>query len=240
MDRKNIENLEAIFFDIDNTLYDQHKAYKKGLSLVVDEFDKLFENKDKEEVVEAFFKGDIELMKEFRDGASLESSRLTRMKKMLELLGIDKNYAEDVNDFFLDKYPKIDTPIDKAIHVIERLRESYKLGVISNGSKSIQLQKLESMGLKNHFKIIVLSEEIGIRKPEKKIFENAASQFDLSSNRCMYVGNLYETDVVGANNAGMLSCWLNQHGRELPPNGIEPDFRIRELVELLEVLHNNS
>jgi REG-2-like HAD superfamily hydrolase len=86
---------------------------------------------------------------------------------------------------------------------LERLRgEGYRLGVISNSDGRIEAL-LESVGLAPHFDFIIDSHVVGIEKPDPRIFHLACERAGVAPEDVVYVGDIYEIDVVGARGAGM-------------------------------------
>ena len=107
---------------------------------------------------------------------------------------------------------------------------------VSNGLADVQYRKLETMGLYDLFSCIVLSEVIGIRKPDPAIFQKAASLIHVKPAECLYVGDSYVNDVIGAKNAGMQACWLNPESIKPQDETIKADFIISKLEELPALL----
>ena len=117
--------------------------------------------------------------------------------------------------------------------VIKKLSSVLKVGVVSNGFVDIQYYKLEAIGIKNFLDCIILSDEVGIRKPNPKIFLKAAECLDINTGNCLYVGDSYEYDIIGSKKAGMISCWLNRKNIRLNHMDVKPDIEIKKLNELL-------
>jgi FMN phosphatase YigB (HAD superfamily) len=92
------------------------------------------------------------------------------------------------------------------------------------------------MGLYDLFSCIVLSEVVGIRKPDPAIFQKAASLIQIKPAECLYVGDSYINDVIGAKNAGMQACWLNPESLKPQDETIKADFIISKLEELPALL----
>jgi putative hydrolase of the HAD superfamily len=84
------------------------------------------------------------------------------------------------------------------------------------------------------FECIVLSEELGIRKPDPAIFWHAAELLDVAPGDCLYIGDSYDNDVVGAKRSGMHVCWFNPAG-EAASGEVKPDLEIRTLEEILRL-----
>jgi putative hydrolase of the HAD superfamily len=119
---------------------------------------------------------------------------------------------------------------------VREISRIFKIGVVSNGLPDVQYQKLETIGLRHLFNCIILSEEIGIRKPDPRIFSHAASLLQIPPQECLYVGDSCTNDIVGARNAGMQTCWLNRKQKNLNNKDQRADLIITGLEKLGELL----
>lgn len=120
--------------------------------------------------------------------------------------------------------------------MLEKLTGRYQLGVVSNGFADIQRHKLRKLGIEELFACVALSGELGIRKPEPRIFEKAVLLLHRDPSECLYVGDNYRHDVLGAANAGLHACWFNPEGAAPPPGCVQPGFDIRALYDLVPLL----
>ncbi len=227
------EEVDVVFFDIDGTLFDQRLAHELALKEIHHGWD-IFRGVTAEQLIKAFKIADEAALKRFHEGVDLEKVRSDRSRKVLELLDIDTGHAEEFNSLFYDTYPKMEAGF-KGIHeVIDRVEEDHDIGIISNGSKDVQTTKLEAVDLLNRFRTLVFSEEVGYRKPDERIFLHAANLIGARPNYCLYIGDFYMADIVGAHNAGMYTCWINHHGDR--PQGLKPDIELKGIDEILEVM----
>lgn len=115
------------------------------------------------------------------------------------------------------------------LEVLTRLRkEGYALGLVSNWDASCR-KVLEKNGLLSLLDPVVVSWEIGVEKPDRRIFERALSLCAETPEECLYVGDNYYDDGVGAASVGMACCILNPPGRlgieELRLPWVEEDIR---------------
>ena len=144
--------------------------------------------------------------------------------------------AQQLNDNFLTAMAEICQPLPGAVELLNRLKPHAKLGIITNGFAQLQDRRLEHTGLKDMFDWLVISEQVGIAKPAVAIFDHT---FNLMGNpnkeHILMVGDTVNSDILGAQNAGIDSCWLQHPGFELPP-GITPTYKITELVQLQQLL----
>ncbi len=141
--------------------------------------------------------------------------------------------AELVADFRMNAF-KACALQPGALGVLEQLRQrGVRLGVVTNGSVAAQQQKLDASGIAPFLEARVISEAVGLRKPDPAIFLEAASRLGAEPAACVFVGDHPEKDIVGAQGAGMRTVWL-RHGRTWPEQlRPQPTFEVSQLEELL-------
>lgn len=100
----------------------------------------------------------------------------------------------------------------------------------------MQQIRLERTGLRDYFDLLVISEQVGVAKPDSRIFDHALEQAgNPDRSRVLMVGDTAESDILGGINAGLSTCWLNTHHREQPA-GIQPTWTVASLSELEQLL----
>jgi HAD superfamily hydrolase (TIGR01509 family) len=228
-------HLQAILFDVDDTLFDRRGAQLMVLEILLREHGDAFAGIDKRTIIEAFLESDrVTTWEYYGETYSIEGIRLRRQQVFLDLLGLGETHAQALSEVYVAWYPRCDAPVDGAKAVVETLAARFPLGVISNGLPDVQYTKLETLALRHLFKCIVLSEELGIRKPDPAIFWRAAELLNIAPGDCLYIGDSYDNDVVGARQSGMHACWFNPDG-EAAPGPEKPDLEIRALEEILRL-----
>lgn len=115
---------------------------------------------------------------------------------------------------------------------LRELRKTYKLGVISNSMSGASKDFLEREGLASYFEVIVLSRDVGIRKPDPKIFSIALWRLGVKPSEAVHIGNSPEEDVAGAKGAGMKTVLL---GKEEQAK-VRPDLTVRSIADLPSAL----
>lgn len=129
------------------------------------------------------------------------------------------------------------------IQVLQTFHNSrVKMGVLSNWDFSLA-RILEEVGLAKYFSFILPSSEVGVQKPAREFFEHALQlaqrgEPNLQSSDCVYVGDHYDGDVVGARGAGMTPVWLVRSERDLASGEVRDDevvLRIEDLRGLLSL-----
>ena len=232
-----VRKFAAVIFDVDDTLFDREVAQLLVLDTIIERYPELFGKHDQQKIAEAFLESDRLVTRDFENGAPAAGLRRTRSDRFLRLLGLPDEYADELTGMYIREYPMMRAAMVGAAEVIASLAMNYRIGIITNGLPDVQYRKLESIGIRQHCHCVVLSEELGIRKPDAGIFLHTASLLGVPPAACLYVGNSYRDDVIGAANAGMSACWFNRKAAVPPENtDIVPSLvitRLRELPPLL-------
>ena len=130
--------------------------------------------------------------------------------------------------------------IEGAFEVLETMRkDGYRIGMIANGDSTGARNIMNSTGLQDYFDAIIISEEVGIEKPDKRVFQVALDKLGVEAENTVMVGNRIDADIVGANRVGMKSVWFRWNDRypEIVSSEEErPDSIIKSLAELPGIL----
>jgi HAD superfamily hydrolase (TIGR01509 family) len=117
--------------------------------------------------------------------------------------------------------------------LLRALRERYRLAVVSNfdytPTAHLILDREEVSSL---FEVVVISADVGWRKPSPVIFETALRRLGVDASRALFVGDRPDIDVSGSRAIGMPVAWINREAAPLPPGALAPDFEIRDLDDL--------
>jgi putative hydrolase of the HAD superfamily len=117
--------------------------------------------------------------------------------------------------------------------LLRRLARSHRLAVVSNFDYSpTALTILEAAGVRDLFAAIVVSDQVGWRKPRPDIFRYALNATGADAARTLFVGDKAELDVAGAHCVGMDAAWVNPDREPLPSGVRPPEYEIRDLAEL--------
>jgi len=111
----------------------------------------------------------------------------------------------------------------------------FRIGAVTNGRSDNQRRKLNTAGLHSSFDCILISEEVGIQKPDPKIFQMALSALKAEPTGALHVGDDEVNDMVGGKNAGVMTCWVSQ-GLTYPEHLAKPDFYIESIADLKSLL----
>jgi putative hydrolase of the HAD superfamily len=121
--------------------------------------------------------------------------------------------------------------------LLRSLRKRHSLAVVSNFDYTPTARYiLEREGVADLFDTVVVSDEVGWRKPKPVIFELALRRLGVDAGQALFVGDRADIDVAGAQGVGMPVAWINRDSTPLPEDLRAPDFEIRDLAELERIL----
>ncbi|MDX8045869.1 HAD family hydrolase [Gracilibacillus sp. S3-1-1] len=223
-----------IFFDIDGTLLDHDRAEK----LAAVDFHKQYYlqlNVDEKEFVQKWFQlshqyFDLFLQKQL----SFAEQRRLRIKGIFGQQ-LSNQQADDLFQEYLLYYKRNWSIFDDVIPCLENLQQAgHRLGIITNGEKAQQLEKLQTVGIETYFEHILTSSEVGVAKPTPKIFHIACKQANVNTAECYYIGDRLKTDAEASQKAGMFGIWLNREQKILETD-VKQLQQLAELVGLLKI-----
>lgn len=150
--------------------------------------------------------------------------KLERFARPLEMGGIPRPEAEAearrLDTVYLDMLGACSGMLPGARELLERtVRSPHGCpGIISNGFKEVQHRKIRSAGIEDYFSAVVLSDDIGVNKPDRRLFDHALEVTGTRAEDSIIVGDNPMTDILGALRAGWgRAIWYNPTGAPTPP-----------------------
>lgn len=207
-----MKTYKHIFFDLDHTLWDFKTNSFLALKQIFEEDGLAAKGVTS---FELFHKKYVPIndryWARYHNGAATKLQvRNGRFYDTLKEFGLrDTDLAEKMATRYLDISPRLAHLFPDTVEVLKYLQEKYTLHLITNGFAEVQWIKLEHSGLKPFFEHIIISEEVGTQKPEKEIFELAFKRANTSASESLMIGDNFNTDIVGARNAGMDQVFFN-------------------------------
>ena len=219
--------VKAIIFDFDGTLSNrQTNAY----NLFKDYFKPFFKDLSEMEY-EAVLQ---DLLTDDCNGTINVKYRMTPFINKYSKY-FSENDFDKFNEFYYEYMWKYCELKPETIDVLKKLKGKYKLAILSNGQSKSQHDKISHCNIDEYFDEIIVSGDYGINKPDPKIFEIMASKLGVKLEECVFVGDVFSSDIIGAIRSNMIPIWIE-------PNYERPSsykgLRIRKLEELLPVLDN--
>lgn len=247
-----MNHIKAIGFDLFNTLITAEpralneamgrlvsSLQKNGLALKAESFEKAY-TEAAVKFVEAARQNGIETHNRF-----WISEALSRGEQNIS--PDDHRVTEAVDAYFSAFYPRCHL-IPGSKEMLSRLKESYLLGLLSNFTHSPAARKIiQQAGLTGFFHVVLISGDLGYRKPHPAVFDRLAEQLNVKKNQILYIGDDPEADVIGARQAGLQPVWTTyaqEHNLAFKPavptgNAEIPDqntLRISNWQDLLSLL----
>jgi putative hydrolase of the HAD superfamily len=220
-----MNNIKAIIFDLDNTILDRTNTFRSFTnSFLRSYFDHI-------EMTQELFDRIIYLDQDgYKDKQELFSELLEELPWKMKPL------KTELLDFYSTEYVKNAVLMDHAREVLQHARKNYKTGLITNGKTLIQYGKIDQLGIRNEFDLIIVSEEAGIKKPDPRIFEMATKQLGLRPNECIYIGDHPVNDIEGAAIIGMETIWMKANQPWNDRIKAKPLLQIDSLSTLFELI----
>ena len=226
------QDKQHIFFDLDHTLWD----FDKNSALT---FQKLFKRYDISLSLEAFLGVyvpiNLNYWKLYREEKIekevLRFSRLDDTFKALNL-SISSDLIRILSDEYITYLCTFNHLFEGTLEILEYLKPKYKLHIITNGFKEVQHGKLKKSGIAPYFETVTNSEMMGVKKPNRKIFDHALNLAKADIDASLMIGDNLEADILGAKNMGMDALCFNYHKAKIPESIVVID-KLSELKQFL-------
>ncbi len=223
---------KLLIFDADYTLFDFDKAEKNALTRVSGDFGKMFDDNH----IDLYKQINMSLWKKFeKNEISQNKIKTERFRIFFERAGIEADFHEGADKylFYLSQGCCL---LPGAGDLILNLKNKYKLGLLTNGISNVQHPRLENSALSDVFDAVVVSGDVGISKPNPKIFKIVAEKAGFKDkSEMLMIGDSLTSDIKGGINYGIDTCWYNPKNKSNLTD-VKPKYEIDELTELYNIL----
>ena len=223
-----------IFFDLDGTLMDHDAAELAGVKAFHERHRDLFPADFPSFLQQWQDLGNKYLNQFFDNKMTHLGQRQVRVQELFAPAGVklsDQDALEKF-DFYLNHYQQNWRLYPDVLPCLDRLR-GRRLGIISNGDPGVQEIKLRNLGIRDRFEQVVFSGEVGVSKPDPRIFLEACRRMGTTPGESWYIGDNPEADVRGSRAAGMKALWINRKGLD---GGVEAHAQASDLTVLVEAI----
>lgn len=211
--------VRAVLFDLDDTLFDHAGCAREALSAVRRRHASLgaMSFDDLERAHAAFLEqlhADVMLGR-----VPIEDARRERFRRLLAASGADaaEDSASELAATYRDTYRESRRATAGAAALLAALkREGVHVAIVSNNLLDEQLDKLRTCRLDPFVDAVVVSEEVGVSKPDVEIFRVALERLECAASDAVMVGDSWSADIAGAHAAGIRAVWFNP-ARMAPP-----------------------
>ncbi len=224
----------TVFWDLDQTLLDFDCSMEYALQAVFAQYGL----KINEEMTARYSVINRSYWLRLESGElSKEQVTVGRFRTFFEELGITHVSPEELNVDYQRELGSVFFFMEGAKELVALLKErGYRQYVVTNGVNATQANKMRLSGLDRIMDGVFVSELMGYPKPRKEFFDGCfAALSDVDRNKCILVGDSLTSDMRGAENAGIASCWFNPEKQEKDVD-VRTDYEIRRLEELISIL----
>ncbi|MBN2892779.1 MAG: YjjG family noncanonical pyrimidine nucleotidase [Bacteroidales bacterium] len=232
-----MKQYKHVFFDFDNTLWDFTYNSKESLNDVFLKYQLFNYFVDFEDFYEKYEENNTNLWNEYRQGLiSKESLTFRRFSVILEKFEIpdSRNISQKINSDYLSLTTTKTKIIDDAYEILNYLKNKYELHILTDGFFEVQVVKLRTSKLSPFISNVITAEEIGFLKPSIELFQHALKSVNATKEESIMIGDSYESDIIGAKNAGIDQIFLNHNNRS--DLEIKPTYTVTKLKEIIEIL----
>jgi len=227
---------DTIFFDADDTLLDFRRAERGALTDALTRFG----IEATEEIISRYSEINLGFWKLLELGKTTKPVlKLERFRVLCEEFSFSADYLELANAY-MERLATKAYLIEGAEDICKTLSKRCKLYVVTNGAKDIQQSRFGASGLEKYFSGVFISDDIGYEKPDIRFFEHVERTLGVvDRKKALLVGDSLSSDMKGAKNFGVDSCYFDPRGKGYPEDlGIK--YSISKLSELEKIVLPNA
>jgi putative hydrolase of the HAD superfamily len=207
-----------MLFDLDDTLLDRDQAVDKMFSVILEKCYEDVPHPAKNEMLHRF--------KEYDKGSYGDNNKINVLESLFDVFPPHNRLPRhDIQDFWNHHFPHCFSINQHTINIVNTIKQHVKVAIITNGSTQRQKAKIMNTRLESCFDTIIISEEVGFSKPDKRIFELALHKLNVQPEDALFVGDDLEKDIAGCQHSHIKGIWFN-------PNRIKNDTDIKPYTEI--------
>ncbi len=220
-----MKNIKAIIFDAYGTLFDVNSAAEKCKDKIGDKWEGFANFWRTTQLEYTWLRS---LMKRHKDFWQITEDSLD---KSIKTYKIDPTMKNEL----LNLYKSL-SPYEEVYEVLIKLKEkNFKLAILSNGTPSLLNELVKSNNLENVFDDLFSIEQVGIYKPDSKVYDMPINKYQIEKNEVYFLSS-NTWDVSGGGNYGYNSIWVNRNNNIFDKLDYSPKHQIKQLGELLDIL----
>jgi len=220
-----MKNIKAIIFDAYGTLFDVNSAAEKCKGKIGDKWEDFANYWRTTQLEYTWLRS---LMNRHKDFWKITEDSLDKSMKFFK---IDNSMRNDLLDLY-----KVLSPFSEVKETLNKLKKKdFKLAILSNGTPSLMENLVKNNNLENIFDDIFSIEEVGIFKPDSKVYELPVNKYNIKKNEILFL-SANTWDVSGGGNYGYNSVWVNRNKNIFDNLDYQPLDEIHDLSELLEII----
>lgn len=208
--------VRAVLFDLDDTLFDHRRSARAALT----EVHRVHGRGTDLDAFEGQHTAYLEVMhlEVLAGRIGLDEARRERFRRVFAALGVTLGDA-DVDaaaSAYRSGYMVARRALDGAADLLLAVRPHARIGIVTNNLLDEQRDKLAYCGLGECVDVLIASEDVGVSKPDRGIFDIALGRMGVTAADAVMVGDSWANDIAGAANAGIRAIWFNPDRRPAP------------------------
>ncbi|WP_058306368.1 HAD family hydrolase [Gracilibacillus massiliensis] len=217
--------IKAAIFDLDETLLNRGKAIEQMFLMILGKCYEDVKHSVKNEMLEKF--------KEYDKESYGHNNKMKVFESFFDEFPPKYRLPRNaIQDFWNNNFPNCFTINPNTIKIVNKIKTQAKVAMITNGSAQRQRDKINNTNLNSCFEIIIISDEVGFSKPDKRIFELALNKLHVKPEDSLFVGDDIEKDIGGCQNANIKGIWLNPY-KYKNDTDIKPYAEVNSFDEIL-------
>ena len=220
-----MKNVKAIIFDAYGTLFDVNSAAEKCKGKIGDKWENFANYWRTTQLEYTWLRS---LMKRHKDFWQVTEDSLD---KSMKVFNIDNSMKNELLNLYkvLSTFPEVN-------EVLKKLKEKkYKIAILSNGTPSLLNDLVKSNNLDNIFDDIFSIEQVGIYKPDAKVYNIPIQKYKIKNDEIVFL-SANTWDISGGGNYGYNAVWVNRNSNVFDNLDYKPKNEIGNLKELLEIV----
>ncbi|MBJ6275918.1 HAD family hydrolase [Staphylococcus aureus] len=212
-----VRKVKLVIFDLDNTLFSFNNLWIKANKDTFEEYT-VFKDIEYSDFMKLYKKYDLYFWKQHDEGIiTLDELRELRLIKTLKCFDLNIS-REEANKYFESFFTKLLSSITvnrKMNDLLLSLKKNVNIAILTNGKLKEQNIKIDNLDIRSIFeKNIFISQNIGYEKPNPKAFLNVTSNLNVNPEECLFIGDSFKNDILGALNVNMAAIWLTNSEKD--------------------------
>ena len=228
---------QHIFFDLDNTLWDFDKSSILAFDKIYEIFNLInYGIPNAKDFHKTYFDHNNRLWEQYRQGKiDKEFLKTERFRLPLNDYGIvNEKLAIDLGESYTEYAARLVALVPNTMETLTYLKEkNYKIHLITNGFLEVQSIKMKASGLDMMIDSSFVSEVVGFKKPDHRIFHHAINEVGGSIENSVMIGDDLSVDIIPAKEIGMTHIYFN---RKKISHNEKLDYEIYDLIEICDII----
>jgi 2-haloacid dehalogenase len=220
----------GLLLDADNTLFDYEMAESRALEETLETMVPALE---RPRAAAAYRSINADWWARFEKGSTTANAlKVGRFADLIVHLGLREDPAETSARYIAILSTKA-VLLPHARESVAAASAAAKLCLITNGLSLVQRGRLAASGMAGYFSAVLISEELGIAKPDPRFFHAASEALGIACEELLCIGDSPAADIAGARAAGIDACWFAPEGTAWPGPGERPLFVLHDLRNIV-------